>query len=111
MIGLGTLLFAVTRGLWRSRDYWIGIGLAAFVSIALTLPFFLPYVSVQNEFGFQRTLDDARQYSVNVTAWLASSAWAHSWWLPALGDFKEVLFPGFVTLGLAAAGIWQFLQT
>ena len=25
----GTLLFAVTRGLWRSADYWIGIALAA----------------------------------------------------------------------------------
>ena len=81
MIGLGTLLFAVTRGLWRSRDYWIGIGLAAFVSIALTLPFFLPYLQVQQE-RVRRTLDDARQYSANLGAWLASSAWAHRWWLP-----------------------------
>ena len=64
MVGVGTLLFAVTRGLWRSRDYWIGIGLAAFVSVAFTLPFFLPYLHVQSETGFARTLDDARQYLV-----------------------------------------------
>ena len=79
---MGTLLFAITRGLWRSRDYWLGIGLAAFVSIAFTFPFFLPYLHVQQEIGFARTLDDARQYSVNLGAWFASNAWAHRWWLP-----------------------------
>jgi hypothetical protein len=109
-IGLGTLLFAVTRGLWRSRDYWTAIALAAFVSIALTLPFFIPYLRVQSETGFARTLDDARAYAVNGGAWLASSAWAHRWWLPALGDFNEVLFPGIITLiaGLAGAA-WHLL--
>jgi hypothetical protein len=108
-IGLGTLLFAITRGLWRSRDYWLGIALAAFVSIAFTLPFLIPYLRVQEETGFARTLDDARQYSVNVSAWFASSAWAHRWWLPAIGDFNEVLFPGIITLALGIAGLaWQF---
>jgi hypothetical protein len=110
-IGLGTLLFAATRGLWRSRDYWLGIGLAAFVSIAFTLPFLIPYLRVQEETGFARTLDDARQYSVNLGAWFASSAWAHRWWLPALGEFNEVLFPGLITLGAGLAGAaWQFLR-
>jgi hypothetical protein len=108
-IGLGTLLFAVSRGLWRSRDYWLGIGLAAFVSIALTLPFLIPYLRVQDETGFARTLDDARQFSVNLGAWFASSAWAHRWWLPALGDFNEVLFPGVITLAAGVAGAaWPF---
>ena len=45
-----------------------------------------------------RTLDDARQYSANLGAWGASAAWAHRWWLPALGDYNEVLFPGILTL-------------
>ena len=58
------------------------------------MPFFLPYLYVQEEMGFARTLDDARQYSADLGAWVASSAWAHRWWLPALGDFNEVLFPG-----------------
>jgi hypothetical protein len=51
-IGLGTLLYAATRGLWRSSAYWTGIALAAFSSIGLTLPFFLPYLLVQDEGGF-----------------------------------------------------------
>jgi hypothetical protein len=119
MVGLGTLFFAVTRGLWRSTDYWIAIALAAFVSIAFTFPFFLPYLHVQNEMGFARTLEDARQYSVNAAAWLASSAWAHRWWLPAIshdpprpGDFNEVLFPGILTTVLGIAGAaWLLRRT
>ena len=38
------------------------VGVAAVVSIGLTLPFFLPYLEVQDQ-GFARTLDDARMYS------------------------------------------------
>ncbi|MEZ5287914.1 MAG: hypothetical protein R2712_24575 [Vicinamibacterales bacterium] len=61
MVGLGTIVVAFTRRRWRDSDYWIAIGLAAFVSVALTFPFFLPYISVQQDTGFARTLDDARQ--------------------------------------------------
>ncbi len=102
MVGLGTLVFAVTRGHWRSARYWALIGLAGAVSLGLTAPFFLPYLQVQQE-GFARTLDDARMYSANGGAWLASAAWAHRWWLSQLGAFSEVLFPGAITMVL---GIW-----
>jgi len=110
MIGLGTLLFASTRRLWRSRDYWLGIGLAAFVSIALTLPFFMPYVWMQQSLGFSRTLNDAQMFSADRGAWLASSAWAHRWWLPAITPFNEVLFPGIVTTILGLTGAWLVLR-
>ena len=40
----------------------LAIALAAFVSIGLTTPFFLPYLRVQRETGFARTLDDAQWY-------------------------------------------------
>jgi hypothetical protein len=110
MVGLGTLVFAISRSLWRSREYWTAIVLAAFVSISLAIPFFLPYLYVQDEGGFVRTLDDARQYSVNPGAWLASSAWAHRWWLPALGTYNEVLFPGILTTICAIAGARLLFQ-
>jgi hypothetical protein len=105
MVGLGTLVLAVTRRLWRQRDYWIGIGLAAFVSMAMTVPFFLPYLSVQQDAGFARTLEDAQMYSADIGAWLASAAWAHRWWLPWIEPFNEVLFPGVLALGLGLAGL------
>ena len=102
MVGLGTFVFAFTRGLWRSPRYWSHIGLAAAVSIALTAPFFLPYIEVQED-GFSRTLDDARQYSANAGAWLASSSWAHRWWLSHIEGFSEVLFPGLLA---SVLGLW-----
>lgn len=110
MVGLGTVFFAISRGLWRARNYWMAITIAALTSIALTLPFFVPYLRVQ-EMGFERTLDDAREFAPTGSAWLVSSAWAHRWWLPWLGQFNEVLFPGFLALGLGSAGaVWQFLR-
>jgi hypothetical protein len=111
MVGLATVLYAITRSLWRSRDYWLAVALAAFVSIAFTLPFFMPYVYVQQELGFARSLDDARQYSANWQAWFASSAWAHRWMLSAIDGYTGVVFPGFLTLALGIAGAaWQFLR-
>jgi hypothetical protein len=111
MVGLGTLVYAGTRRLWRDGNYWTGIGLAAFVSLALTVPFFLPYLQVQQEAGFARTIEDARMYSANVSAWLASSAWAHRWWLAAIPQFSEVLFPGLVATVLGVAGFVVGLRT
>jgi hypothetical protein len=110
MVGLGTLVYAVSRGLWRSGGYWTAIALAAFTSVGLTLPFFLPYIYVQRGGGFVRTLTDALQYSADLSAWAASSAWAHRWWLPALGDYDEVLFPGILATILGAIGVRVMLR-
>jgi hypothetical protein len=44
-------------------------------------------------------------YSANWGAWLASAAWAHRWWLPALGRFREVLFPGLLATALGLTGL------
>jgi hypothetical protein len=105
MVGLGTLVVAALRRRWRDRDYWLAIALAAFVAAALTVPFFLPYLSVRQEAGFARTLQDAQMYSANFGAWLASAAWAHRWWLPWIEPFSEVLFPGLLATGLGLAGL------
>ena len=105
MVGLGTIVLAITRQRWRERDYWIGVVLAAFISVALTVPFFLPYLGVQQDAGFARTLEDARAYSADLGAWWASAAWAHRWWLPWIEPFNEVLFPGFLALGLGLVGL------
>ena len=108
MVGLATLVTAVLRPCWRLRPFWLAVAGAAIVSIALTLPFFLPYMRLQEEQGFARTLDDAREYAVTLQAWAASSAWAHRWWLPALSGYNEVLFPGLITLTFGLAGAaWQ----
>jgi hypothetical protein len=103
MMGLATFYFAATRGLWRQPRYWLLIALAAATAVGLTAPFFLPYLEVQSD-GFTRTIDDARMYSANAGAWLASSAWAHRWWLASIEGFSEVLFPGIITTVAGLAG-------
>lgn len=104
-VGLGTLYYAYTRGLWRRRTYWTAIGLGAVVSVGIVLPFFLPYVRIQQETGFTRLLEESQMYAADWRAWLASSAWAHRWMLPWLGQWNEVLFPGFLLSVLAAMGL------
>jgi hypothetical protein len=104
-VGLGTLYYGYTRGLWRVRAYWVSIVLGAIVSVGLVAPFFVPYVRVQKELGFTRLLEDAAMYSADWQAWLASSAWAHRWMLPWLERWNEVLFPGFLLTALGLTGL------
>jgi len=56
---------------------------------------------MQEATGFQRQMTG--QYSANVGAWLASSAWAHRWWVPYLTNPSEGLFPGILAIVL---GLW-----
>jgi hypothetical protein len=104
VVGLGILFYAVTRGLWRRPAHWAAAGGAAAVAVGLVIPFFLPFVFVQQELGFARTLEDAEAYSADWRAWLASAAWAHRWMLSLLGRWNEVLFPGFVTTVAGISG-------
>ena len=80
LTALGLPFFAVTRGRWRSPRYWLCGAIAAATAIAPVVPFFLPYIRVQGELGFTRSVEEAAYYSADLQAWLASSAWAHRWY-------------------------------
>ena len=104
-VGYATLFYAWSRRLWTSRPFWIAIAIAAASSVGIVLPFFLPYLEIQEDTGFARSLDDARQWSAYVRSYLASGAHAHAWMLPIIRDWNgAVLFPGFLSIGLAVAG-------
>jgi hypothetical protein len=103
--GYASLFYAWSRGTWKSRAYWVAFGIAMVVSIAAVLPFLLPYLELQREAGFARSLDDAAPYSAYVRSYLASSAHAHRWLLPIIQNWNgEVLFPGFMAVGLGLLG-------
>ncbi len=104
-VGTGCLYYTHARGRWTDRRWWLLTALAAAVSIALVVPFFIPYVRLQQDTGFGRSLEEAYRWSADWRAYLASSGWLHSWMLLYLGTWKEVLFPGFVSLTLGAVGI------
>jgi hypothetical protein len=104
-IGYATLVLAWSRRLWTSRAYWLAIAIAATSSVAIIVPFFLPFLDVQAETGFARSLDDARYWSAFVRSYLASGARAHTWMLPLIRDWNSaVLFPGFLSIALGTMG-------
>ena len=104
MIGVAASVKAVTRGMWKQRPFWSAIGIAAVIAAVCVLPLAIPYVRLQRASGFARPLAEAAMYSADWRAYLASSASAHRWMLPLIGEWKEVLFPGFVALVLGIAG-------
>jgi hypothetical protein len=106
MVGYAALFLAASRGLWRDKLYWMSIAIGAVVSIVIVLPFFLPFLQVQ-ESGFHRTLDESRRYSANLSAYLASPANAHGAILDfsvRFGRWTEVLFPGVLAIVIGVAG-------
>jgi hypothetical protein len=109
MVAYAVLFFAAARGLWRSRTYWLAVVIGAVLSMGLVLPFFLPYVGLQQDQGFHRTLAESGRYSAVAGSYLASSAHAHAWLLALarrLGGWNgEVLFPGVVALVTGLAGL------
>jgi len=114
IVGYVTLVLAFTRRLWTSAPYWTAIAAGAVTSIAIVTPFFVPYLRVQEESGFARTIQDAARNSANVSSYLASAARAHAWLLEiarSIGPFHEVLFPGFVAVILGAGGLVAALRS
>jgi hypothetical protein len=100
IVSIGVLWFAGTDGHWRSPAYWVRAALAAGIVLLIILPFFLPYLGMREE-GFARSLDEARLFSTVGPAYLASAVHVHKWMLPLLGEWREVLFPGFQAILLS----------
>jgi len=105
MVGYAVLFTAAWRGAWRDARFWRSVATAAIVSAVIVLPLFAAYVTLQRSTGFSRSLASAAQYSADWRAYFASSSYAHSWMLPLLGRWQEVLFPGFVALICGVAGV------
>jgi len=93
----------------RARDLG-GIGLAL---LALTGLCFLPYRAVQQEMGLRRSLSESYLFAPNVESFLASPSYVDQFVTskltdrPVLARAKALLFPGYLTLMLAAAGVWS----
>jgi hypothetical protein len=107
MVGYSVLFLAVSRKLWRTPRFWTAIAIAAATSILVVFPFFLPYLELQRDEGFGRSLDDARRYSATWPSYLATPAHAHGAVLALarrLGWNGEVIFPGVLAIVCGAAG-------
>ncbi len=102
--GLGVLWFGARDGRWRRPRYWLfGLGAAA-VAALIVAPFFIPFMGIRSA-GFERSLADARLFSVGWRAYFASAALTDRWMLPLIAGWREVLFPGFLTLAMAFVAV------
>ena len=102
--GVGLVWDLVVHRRLRDARFWAGVAVAATVVLLIVGPFFIPYLSVR-EAGFERSLNEARVHSTDFGAFFASAVVVHRWMLPLIGTWREVLFPGFLAIGLAILAI------
>ena len=106
LVGYAIVFLSVSRGLWRVASWWMALGLAVGLAVGGTLPFLSHFSGIRDE-GFGRTLHESAAFSANAASYLASSAYAHAWLLRRIASWpawREVMFPGFLSLSLALAG-------
>ena len=101
---LGLAWFSIGLPHHARLRFWKLSLLAGAVALALVAPVFQRYVSLAHD-GFGRTLDDARLFSTTGRAYFVSAKLLHRWMLPIVDHWREVLFPGFVTVALAGVAV------
>lgn len=79
-------------------------------ALLLLAPFLVPYARVARRFGFVRSADDARAYSAEWIHWLTPPDNLRMWRNIQVGDptfpWERCLFPGLLTILLAAAAVF-----
>ena len=70
-------LFVVHR-MWSAgtllrRRTWLGLTAATIATLALTVPFLLPYSQAQQTFGFERPFSEVVQFSANLWSYMTAS--------------------------------------
>lgn len=106
LVALGVLFYTTSRGRWLDVRYWALVGGAAAASGLAVLAIFHPYLDMRGQ-GLGRGLDQAAMWAPTWRDYFVSSAWAHGWMLPYVDRWTEVLFPGYVALGLGIAGLLE----
>lgn len=106
---LGVVWFGSWSGQHRSWQFWAKAALAGAIALLIVAPFLLPYAQIQRG-GFERSLEDARLYRAGWRSYLASALLVYQWILPLIGHWREVLFPGFLSIGLAGFAIFKALK-
>jgi hypothetical protein len=115
-VGVGALWFGFRHE--APKRYWLGLVLAAAVSVAVIAPALAPYAALRSGDGFRSSLnvEEANRYSANTRAFLRGHSRFKAVVMPeAVGSYVggdgEVLFPGLVILGLALLGVLATWRT
>ena len=104
-------LFVLHRlwGAGKLRDLrvWLSLSGAAVATLALTLPFLLPYLEAQRLYGFERPYAEVVQYSANVWSYVTAPESLRVWGeaLRAYPRAEGETFLGFVPWLLALVAL------
>jgi hypothetical protein len=96
----------IARGQWRSLRVWRDVAAAAAGVAAVTVPFFLPYLTLRELTPSTRTLAEVARYSADVYSYFTAFS-EHPIWggLQAFPKPEGQLFPGLAAVFLAVIGI------
>lgn len=123
MVALGAagIALAVAAGRWRSRALLMRVVAAALLGAIVVAPFAVPYWRAQQREGFARNLHEASRHAAKPLSYLQvpreNRLYGRTALLtardgagqlrPGRADSAEhALFPGFVLIALAGAGVW-----
>jgi hypothetical protein len=89
------------------RRAWVRAAAALAAASLALVPFFLPYMRAGRQYGFRRDISEVATYSARPIHWITPD-WNLRLWKgmgenPPQGEF--CLFPGFLLLALAGAGV------
>jgi hypothetical protein len=105
--GLYVLWEMWRRDLWRDRQVWSQLVVAAIAVVAVTAPFLVPYAELRNELFGARTLGEVARYSADVYSYVTPFSEQRIWGRTLAGFPRPEgeLFPGAIPLVLALVGV------
>jgi hypothetical protein len=107
---VASVYYFVIRRRWRDGRYVGAVVGAAAVAGLLLFPFVKQYFDLGAGQVPVRAAKDQLVYSATWSSYLVSNGLLHRWMLRYLPEWREVLFPGFAALALAAVGAWPGLK-
>ena len=95
------------RRMWGTVRMWARLAAAAIVTVAVTMPFLVPYLVLRDAFHLAHARGEVIRYSADVYSYATALNGQPLWGRLASGWPKPEgeLFPGVVTLLLALAGV------
>jgi len=114
-VAIYVLAEIATRRLWTRIKVWLHLAAAAAAAVLLTLPFALPYLTLQRKYNYKRSLPELTGYSADLLGWLTATPWMIVWGdLQTFVKAEGLLFPGVTIVLLAFIGLavgWRFIRS
>jgi hypothetical protein len=113
-VALYVLAEIAIRQLWGHLKVWGHVVLAAGAVLAATIPFGIPYLTLQQRYHYKRSLAELTYFSADLLGWLTASPSLRLWGgLRTFDKAEGHLFPGVTVVILAVVGLaygWRHVR-